>query len=195
MKRTLTILASLLLLCGCGGTKAPEINAPGLSGIGKVKIGQTLPEAVSFLSQYEIRGEEGTSYSLCSLEGLSFKDLPELKQVSGRYQLTDSQDIGIFLSFYRDTLVYIMTHDKKIVREALIAKYGDGDHLHTSMVDLNIWVGETATATYNRNDGYKVEYMQVIANYRDIETEVKEYIHNIKEEKDSQRTEELRNGI
>lgn len=193
--RKIIYLFAAVLLCGCaGGTESvPVINAEGLEGIGKVHIGDSFDNVVSVLSKAEER-HSFVSYPTVE-SGVSLDEITDLRELNGDYKLTPTKSINMSMTFYRDSLVYIIVLEKRVVREAIIAKYGEGESSKSKSVESNKWVGEVATANYLRNDYLGVESLEFTPTYGNKAKEIKEEIQRVKEAKESKRIQELKDGI
>jgi len=211
MKRTVAILASLVLLASCGGSPSqPVLNAPGLEGLGTLTLGMTSSEAESALrenaSTFKQRDKtEDKAYYLLYMKAEA-KEAKDYKEKEGAYYLSEDaldSELQLTLGFYRDSLVIIRVRGRwgsegaGIVRDAFKTKYGDGALAGNERAYglSETWRSEKAEAVYflqddnnsNPRERRILEYVEILPSGRNIKEELSAYDKTIATEKENRK--------
>lgn len=217
MERTVSILASLVVLASCGGSPSqPVVNAPGLEGLGTLTLGMTSSEAEEALrenaSTFNQRDKTKDKEYYFTYMRAEAKDVKDYKEKEGSYYLSEDVldgELQLTLGFYKDSLVVIRVRGRwgsegaGTVRDAFKTKYGDGA-LSGSERGYGLyetWRSEEAEAVYflqddnnsNPRERKILEYVEILPAGRDIKKELSAYDNTIATEKENRRKESYGN--
>lgn len=188
----LVFLSSLCLIgCNTRTDKGEEytINGKGLSGLGRLKIGDTQKKVLSNLETYE-QINDFTLFSTCKDydEEIDYSLYPEVSSFTGVYQFTENRKIGVSLFFFENSLelIDVNKEDIDIVLSALSQKYGEGIIKKEEHFNVKYWYGKEVSSKYLFGDvsNYGLKVLSFSRSKGDVWTDVKDYVEKIDNKKD-----------